>query len=73
MKQYDYVFYPDPKAQGEYTVQGMDLEVECVTITDNPVIVLSVEELREVWATAKAGPDYPGVFELFFKSKGITV
>lgn len=36
-----------------------------------PLIVLTIEELREVWAMAKAGPDYPGVFELFLKSKGI--
>lgn len=34
-------------------------------------IVTTIEELREVWAMAKSGPDYPGVFELFLKSKGI--
>ena len=35
------------------------------------VIVLSPEELKEMWDMAKASPDYPGVFELFLKSKGI--
>lgn len=36
-------------------------------------IVLSIEDLREVWATAKESPDYPGVLELFLRSNGITI
>ena len=34
-------------------------------------IVCTLEELKELWAMAKSGPDYPGVLELFLKSKGI--
>ena len=71
MKLYDYIFHPDPKANGEWSVQGMDLENEDVERQQGPLICMSIEELREVWAMAKAGPDYPGVFELFLKSKGI--
>lgn len=36
-------------------------------------IVLTIEELKEMWAMAKSGPDFPGVFELFLKSKGLTI
>ena len=56
MTQYDFV--RAWKADVDYDIEG-------------PIIVLTLEELKEVWAMAKAGPDYPGVFELFLKSKGI--
>lgn len=56
MTQYDFV--RAWKNDADYDIEG-------------PVIVLTLEDLKEVWAMAKAGPDYPGVFELFLKSKGI--
>lgn len=68
MKQYDKIFIPDSKGTWEAT--GMDLESESIE-SKYKVIVCSIEELREMWAMAKSGPDYPGVFELFLKSKGV--
>lgn len=49
MKQYDYIFHPDSNSNGEWTVQGMDLENECVERSQGPVICMTIEELREVW------------------------
>ena len=37
------------------------------------VICMTIEEAKEMWAMAKSGPDYPGVFELFLKSKSILI
>lgn len=75
MKQYDYIFHPDPAAQGEWTVEGMDLEHECVSRMIGPVICLTLEELREVWkegmknATMFLGGSVS--FEQYIQSKGI--
>jgi hypothetical protein len=81
MKQYDYLFHPDPNCNGEWTVQGMDLEAECVEREEGPVIVLTIEEARQLWNAAQdrmiaLRTGYPGdtkIFEAFMESKGITL
>ena len=55
MKLYEYIFYPDYKSNGEWTVEGMDLERECVERTQGPLICMTIEELKEVFG---AGMDY---------------
>lgn len=79
MKQYDYLFHPDPNCNGEWTVQGMDLETECVEREQGPVIVLTIEEAKALF---DAGVSYAGElamgydrvavgFEDYLQSKGI--
>jgi len=52
MRLYDYVFHPNPRANGEWTVQGMDLESEDVERTQGPVITMTIEEAKELWDAA---------------------
>ena len=73
MKQYDKIYVPcDENDSALFAAWGEEATdyVGAIAEKEN-VIVLSIEELREIWDMAKASPDYPGVFELFLKSKGI--
>lgn len=79
MKQYDYIFHPDSNSNGEWTVQGMDLENECVERSQGPVICMTIEELQDLWNAAKDRAcalqmGHPGdtkIFEAYLESKGI--
>lgn len=81
MKLFDYIFYPDPKALGEWTVEGMDFEHECVGHMIGPVICLTLEELRELWNAAQdracamqmGEPGDTKIFESFLESKGVII
>lgn len=81
MKQYDKIYVPhDPKMHGVYMDDNYRVSHEgFVGPTGHPVevfpmhgvIVLTLEELKDVWESASAMPDLPGVLELYLKSKGI--
>lgn len=75
MKLYGKVIFVPDDEYGHYQVKG-DKDAQIKSQKYSPhfnAIVLSVEELRELWNMAKESPDYPGVFELFLKSKGISL
>jgi hypothetical protein len=81
MKQHDYIFHPDPYADGEWIVQGMDLENECVERSEGPLIVLTLQELQDLWNAAKdranalqmGHPADTKIFEAYLESKGIII
>lgn len=73
MKKYDKVIFVPDDEYGQYQVKLIKDEAfkEQKYAPQFNSVVCSIEDLREMWDMAKAGPDYPGVFELFLKSKGI--
>ena len=80
MKHYNYIFYPDSNSNGEWTVQGMDLENECVERSPGPVIVLTANELWDMWAECAADQvdaetrlKNIEMFNRYLTSKGINI
>lgn len=78
MKQYDKIFIPVFNPDTDFTICSWDNKDrlfvgEQNVIFESNVIVSNIQELRELWSTAKTSPDFPGVLELFLKSKGITI
>lgn len=69
MKQYKEVFVIKPTSEGSAKSprlsNGQPLDLK------QNVVVLTLEELKDVWESASTMPDLPGVLELYLKSKGI--
>lgn len=73
MKQYPEIFVSCPREESTYSIRkGLEWLELCAKKESN-VIVLTLEEAKEMWDMAKSGPDFPGLFELFLKSKGISL
>ena len=86
MKKYDKIYFPDEK--GDFKVQEFyedyhewsDMPIDGICAEKNNVIVLTIEELREVWEAGKnrgteahSGVNpYPN-FKTYLTSKGITI
>lgn len=72
MKQYDKIYVPNEMlgAFEACDIRSGNPERGRLYKEEN-VIVLTLEELKELWESASTMPALPGVFELYFKSKGI--
>jgi len=87
MKLYDSIFVPDPKGNWEAQhINGGNFEDECIEWKSGPFVVLTIEELKEMWdecreetwQDARPTTKYekptrlPG-FEEYMASKGLTI